>query len=294
MDDLLVRSPYVTQTDEYVEARYTYQNVLVHDSPTGVVAVPTSRDIAIRTEKKVPKLGVMIVGLGGNNGSTLCAGILANRRKLEWQTKEGTQKSNWFGSLTQASSIRLGMDAATGAERYVPVKKLVAMTNPLDWSVGGWDISGMRLGDAMRRSKVLDWNLQEQVYEDLQAISPLPSIYIPDFIAGNQSTRANNVLKGPIVDQMEAVRKNIREFREQQAVDKVIVIWSANTERMCQVLTGVNDTAESLLASIAAGHEEISPSTLYCVASILEGCTFINGSPQNTFVPGVVQHRSLS
>eukprot|EP01069_Polyplicarium_translucidae_P005245 Polyplicarium_translucidae@DN2747_c0_g1_i1.p2 len=69
MDDLLVRSPYVTQTDEYVEARYTYQNVLVHDSPTGVVAVPTSRDIAIRTEKKVPKLGVMIVGLGGNNGS---------------------------------------------------------------------------------------------------------------------------------------------------------------------------------------------------------------------------------
>lgn len=35
-------------------------------------------------------------------------------------------------------------------------------------------------------------------------------------------------------------------------------------------------------------HSEISPSTIFAIASILEGCPFINGSPQNTFVPGVV------
>ena len=34
---------------------------------------------------------------------------------------------------------------------------------------------------------------------------------------------------------------------------------------------------------------EISPSTLFAVASILEGCSYINGSPQNTFVPGVME-----
>jgi myo-inositol-1-phosphate synthase len=28
---------------------------------------------------------------------------------------------------------------------------------------------------------------------------------------------------------------------------------------------------------------------VFAVASILEGCSYINGSPQNTFVPGVVQ-----
>lgn len=33
----------------------------------------------------------------------------------------------------------------------------------------------------------------------------------------------------------------------------------------------------------------MSPSTLYAVASILEGCAYINGSPQNTFVPGAVE-----
>jgi myo-inositol-1-phosphate synthase len=33
----------------------------------------------------------------------------------------------------------------------------------------------------------------------------------------------------------------------------------------------------------------VSPSTIFAVASILEGCSYINGSPQNTFVPGVVE-----
>jgi myo-inositol-1-phosphate synthase len=53
-----------------------------------------------------------------------------------------------------------------------------------------------------------------------------------------------------------------------------------------QVAEGLNDTAENLLASIAADEPEVSPSTLYATAAILEGVPFINGSPQNTFVPG--------
>ena len=56
-----------------------------------------------------------------------------------------------------------------------------------------------------------------------------------------------------------------------------------------QILPLVNDTAPHLLDSIAKGHEEVAPSTVFAVASILEGCPFINGSPQNTFVPGVIQ-----
>merc|ERR1719253_2356019 len=37
------------------------------------------------------------------------------------------------------------------------------------------------------------------------------------------------------------------------------------------------------------GEAEISASTVFAVASILEGCTYINGAPQNTFVPGVIE-----
>jgi len=44
-----------------------------------------------------------------------------------------------------------------------------------------------------------------------------------------------------------------------------------------------------LLSAIERGEEEVSPSTIFAAASILEGCTYINGSPQNTFVPGCLQ-----
>ena len=48
------------------------------------------KDHTISTEKRVPKVGVMLVGLGGNNGSTFVAGMIANKKKLEWETKTGT------------------------------------------------------------------------------------------------------------------------------------------------------------------------------------------------------------
>ena len=52
---------------------------------------------------------------------------------------------------------------------------------------------------------------------------------------------------------------------------KVIVLWTANTERYSNILPGVNDTADNLLRSINNDEKEISPSTLFAVAAILEG-----------------------
>ena len=52
---------------------------------------------------------------------------------------------------------------------------------------------------------------------------------------------------------------------------QVIVLWTANTERFCDVAEGLNDTAENLLRSISSNKEEVSPSTIFAVASVLEG-----------------------
>ncbi len=83
--------------------------------------------------------------------------------------------------------------------------------------------------------------------------------------------------------------QSIRKFKAANDLDKVIVLWTANTERFADLVPGVNDTADNLMAAIAAGNSEIAPSTVFAVASILEGVPFINGSPQNTFVPGCQQ-----
>lgn len=155
-------------------------------------------------------------------------------------------------------------------------------------AVDGWDISKDNIGDAMRKSKVLDVQLQDQVYDKLSTFLPRASIYDPDFIAANQSTRANNVLAGTKHEQYMQIRQDIRDFKEKSGVGAVIVLWTANTERFALVEKGLNETAIELEASLLAGHAEISPSTIFAMASIAEGCTYINGSPQNTFVPGVV------
>ncbi len=52
---------------------------------------------------------------------------------------------------------------------------------------------------------------------------------------------------------------------------QVIVLWTANTERFCDVRRGLNDTSDTLLRSIRTNEEEVSPSTIFAVASILEG-----------------------
>lgn len=49
---------------------------------------------------------------------------------------------------------------------------------------------------------------------------------------------------------MEQIRDDIRDFRLSSGVDKVIVLWTANTERFCDVLPGVNDSGRNLLAAI--------------------------------------------
>lgn len=85
----------------------------------------------------------------------------------------------------------------------------------------------------------------------------------------------------------------IREFQASTKVDKVVVLWTANTERYSNVVVGLNDTMENLLASLEKNEAEISPSTLYALACVLENVPFINGSPQNTFVPGSINTLQL-
>ena len=254
------------------------------------VARPVDVEYQFKTERKVPKLGMMLVGWGGNNGSTCTAGILANKTKMSWETKHGTQQANYYGSVTQASTCRLGGHGPHHQDVYVPFSAMLPMVDPNDLVVGGWDISKHNLADAMKRAKVLEPTLQAQLRPHMEGLVPLPSVYYPDFIAANQEDRADNVLPGEDKQaHLEQIRKDIREFKATNGLDKVIVLWTANTERFASVQSGVNDTAENLLAAIQANEPEIAPSTIFAVASILEGSIYINGSPQNTFTPGVIE-----
>ena len=284
---LMIESPNTKYTETEIHAAYEYSMSHVSQVGNTIKCVPLKHKYEFITKRKVPKHGLLMVGWGGNNGTTVTAGILANKLNLSWNTKHGKAKANYFGSLTQATTVRIG-SSADGKNVHVPFKNVMPMVNPNDLVIGGWDISKMNLGDAMRRAEVLDYPLQEQVYSLMKDMEPMPSIYYPDFIAANQGDRADNVLAGTKQEHLERIRKDIRDFKAKHGCDTVTVLWTANTERFTEVREGLSDTADNVLAGIARGDEEISPSNIFSVAAILEGSTYINCSPQNTLIPGIV------
>ncbi|QRV80653.1 Myo-inositol-1-phosphate synthase [Ceratobasidium sp. AG-Ba] len=289
-EPVIVESDVTSYTDSHITAKYEYKRAHVVKEQGRISVKPAVEKFEFQTARKVQKTGLMMVGLGGNNGTTLTATILANRHNITWRTKEGLMSPNYIGSLLRASTMRLGTDPATGADFNIPVSDVLPMVHPNDLVIGGWDISSYPLDAAMDRAQVLDWDLQRQLIPHMADIRPLPSIYYPDFIAANQSERADNLIPGEDKQaHLEHIRRDIREFKAAHGLDRVVVFWTANTERYSDIISGVNDTADNLLKAIQDSHSEVSPSTVFAVASILEDAPFINGAPQNTFVPGCIE-----
>ncbi len=104
--------------------------------------------------------------------------IVINRRGISWRTKNGVQQPNYYGSITQSSTVSLGTDVATGEEVYTPLKGLLPMVDPNEIVFGGWDISSANLAESMERAAVLDWDLQRQLIPYMKDIKPLPGIYL--------------------------------------------------------------------------------------------------------------------
>ena len=92
MATFTVQSPNVHYTSDYIESKYAYETTKVDCNSKGTYTVrPVATQYTFRTERRVPKVGCMLVGWGGNNGSTITAAVLANKLGLSWDTKLGVK-----------------------------------------------------------------------------------------------------------------------------------------------------------------------------------------------------------
>ena len=288
MANIQINSDNIEYTSENIISKYVYQTTSVNVEKSRISVTPVDFNITFKTKRNVSKLGVMLVGWGGNNGSTFTGAHLANKHKISWVTKSGVKHPNWYGSVLQSSTVSLGF--SQNGEIYVPMRDMLPMVDPNNLIIDGWDISSLNLAESMKRAEVFDYDLQRQLIPYMEGLKPRAAIHRPDFVAANQSDRADNVVMlDHAADQLASIRNDIKDFKSKNDVDTVIVLWTANTERFCDIIPGIHDNAENLINSIKRNEAEISSSTLYAVASILEGCSYINGSPQNTFVPGVIE-----
>ncbi|KAL3928919.1 MAG: hypothetical protein SGBAC_012431, partial [Bacillariaceae sp.] len=227
------------------------------------------------------KIGILVVGLGGNNGVTMVAGFLANNQKLEWETGSAGRVSapNWNGCITQLPPKGGGV----GFQGRYP------LANATNAAIGGWDIRPTPLGDALYASRVLEYDLVRQVREEMNSMDIMKGVYDESFLGESQYETATHIVTGrdSFFDKVEHIRKDIRAFIASNGVDgATTVIWSASVERPAQVQF---ETADELLQGILDNKSDcdMSPSIMYAVASALEGCSFVNGGSQNTLSPGM-------
>lgn len=202
----------VAETGDVRIVRYASTTTRVKRAADGALRVtPTQQNYLLQVPVERPKaVGLMLVGWGGNNGSTLTAAITAHQQGATWKSRRGTETPNFYGSLVMASTIGLGFDETTGREVFAPIYQLAPFVDPKDLVIGGWDISALDLAASCERAKVLEPTLIERLTPTLAALRPLPSIYDPAFIASNQSDRADNVLSGTRRSMLEQVRNDIR------------------------------------------------------------------------------------
>ena len=210
------------------------------------------------------KLGVLCVGLGAV-ATTFITGTLMYRKGL----------SIPGGSITQMAKIRVGR----GKEKqYKKIEDVVPMAHVSQLVFGAWDIFPENAYEATVHAEVLKQKHINPVKDELEKITPMPAAFDPEYV-----TR----LHGPNVktaksrwDMVEQLRADIRRFRDEQKCERLVVVWTASTEKYIPYNENIHDSIELLEKAMRADdRENVSPSMCYAYAAIAEGIPFIMGAP---------------
>ena len=209
------------------------------------------------------RLGVLTVGLGAV-ASTLIAGVELVKRGQALP----------IGSLTQMGTIRLGKRTDN---RSPLVKDFVPLAALDDIVWGAWDVFPDDAYVAASRAGVLEGGKHIEAISDvLRDVRPMTAAFERKYARNLDGEHT----KGDISKRamLEGIREDIHRFRDEKAVDRLVMIWCASTEIFIEI-GPQHMTIESFEAAIDANDEMIAPSMLYAYASILEGVPFANGSP---------------
>ena len=211
------------------------------------------------------RLGILSVGLGAVS-STFITGLLMTRKGL---TKP-------VGSITQYAKIRVGKGDDA---QYKHVSDIVPLASLDDVVLGAWDILPANAFESALHAEVLRDRDIYPVKEELEKIVPMKGVYDPNYVKALDGTWT----KDPSLTRwelMEAVRKDIREFKAEHGCDRIVVVWSASTEIYLPREASVHDSLEAFEAAMKADdRDHISPSMCYAYAAISEGAPFVMGAP---------------
>ena len=197
---------------------------------------------------KAERLGVAIVGLGGAVATTAVAGI----------------------AMIKAGSNR--QDGLPLAGLSVP-----GLTNYRDIVFGGWDLNGNDLGTAAAEHGVLSRDDLADGAAALNDIRPWKAVGSAQFcknIVGRNLVSARNHREA-----VDLITDDLRRFKEESGVDRVVVLNLASTESWPDLTKDTLNSSAAFERGLDSNDEAIGPAMLYAYAAIASNCGYANFTP---------------
>ncbi len=208
------------------------------------------------------RLGVLLPGMGAV-ATTFVAGVEAVRQGL----------AKPVGSLTQMSRVRLGKRTEG---RSPLIKDFVPLAGLDQLVFGGWDPIPDDVFQSCLTSGVLDRTHLDPIEGFLSSIKPMPAVFDPAYVKkldGPNKKAASNKR-----ELAEALREDIRQFKAENACDRLVMVWCGSTEIFLR--SGpAHETMESFEKAMEENDPTIAPSMLYAYAALKEGVPYANGAP---------------
>ena len=160
------------------------------------------------------RLGVLLPGLGAVS-TTFIAGVEAIRRGLLVPV----------GSLTQAGTIRLGKRTDGRApliRDFVPLAALESL------EFGAWDPIPDSAHEAARRAGVLSAEHLSQLAGFLDGIRPWKAVFEREWVKRLDGPNVKS--GGSKMELAEQLMDDIRRFRKDKGLDRLVMIWCGSTE----------------------------------------------------------------
>jgi myo-inositol-1-phosphate synthase len=219
------------------------------------------------------RVGVLLPGMGAV-ATTFIAGVEAVRAGL----------SQPIGSLTQMGTIRLGKRTDN---RTPLVKDFVPLAGLDQLEFAGWDPIPDNAYEAAKKAGVLEEKLLDAIRPRLEAIKPMPAVFDTRYV---KKLDGPNVKKGKNwMELADQVRADIRRFKEEKKLDRVVMVWCGSTEVYLEAKP-VHQTLKSFEAGLVANDPDISPSMVYAYAALKEHVPYANGAPNlSVDIPAMIE-----
>ncbi len=198
-------------------------------------------------------IGVMLVGLNGAVANTVVSGVKAESEKKSLGSILAT---NYFKDID-----------------FVKEEEMV---------FGGWDVFYTDAFQAANYHKIIPFELYKNSEEFLKRLTPLKG-YVNEWDTDEAINSDYSIKMWNLKNFMEAVnmvRKDIEEFKKKNNLENVVVVYLGLPLKNRRKLEDLNKVCFEDLTMLDGNY--LPSSVAYAVGAILEGCPFVDFTPNLT------------